>query len=53
MMLFARLVQGFTWTKLPTVHKMELKESATNLALAEPLVLQAEPRLPAHLYVST
>ncbi|TVU13722.1 hypothetical protein EJB05_37145, partial [Eragrostis curvula] len=53
MMLFARLVQGFTWTKLPTVHKMELKESATNLALAEPLVLQAEPRLPAHLYEST
>ncbi|TVU39215.1 hypothetical protein EJB05_12623, partial [Eragrostis curvula] len=53
MMLFARLVQGFTWTKPPTVHKMKLKESATNLALAEPLVLQAEPRLPAHLYEST
>ncbi|KAL6642934.1 hypothetical protein ACP70R_021115 [Stipagrostis hirtigluma subsp. patula] len=52
MILFARLLQGFTWTKLPGVHSIELKESATNLALAEPLVLQAEPRLPLHLYES-
>nr|CAB3499101.1 unnamed protein product [Digitaria exilis] len=52
MMLFARLLQGFTWTKLPGVQTIELKESTTNLALSEPLILQAEPRLPVHLYVS-
>ncbi|RLN17089.1 hypothetical protein C2845_PM02G08770 [Panicum miliaceum] len=52
MMLFARLLQGFSWTKLPDVQTIELKESTTNLALAEPLILPAEPRLPVHLYES-
>ncbi|XP_002450980.2 tyrosine N-monooxygenase-like [Sorghum bicolor] len=50
MMLFARLLQGFMWTKPPYVHAIELKESTTSLALAEPLFLQALPRLPMHLY---
>nr|CAB3494128.1 unnamed protein product [Digitaria exilis] len=53
MLLFARLLQGFTWTKLPGVQTIELKESTTNLGLAEPLILQSEPRLPVHLYEST
>ncbi|KAF8722278.1 hypothetical protein HU200_022589 [Digitaria exilis] len=44
---------GFTWTKLPGVQTIELKESTTNLGLAEPLILQSEPRLPVHLYEST
>nr|CAB3502550.1 unnamed protein product [Digitaria exilis] len=52
MMLFARLLQGFAWTKLPGVRAIELKESTTSLALSEPLTLQAEPRLPVHLYES-
>ncbi|CAN6317775.1 unnamed protein product [Urochloa humidicola] len=52
MMLFASPLQGFSWTKLPGVQTIELKESATGLSLAEPLILQAEPRLPVHLYES-
>ncbi|RCV42055.1 hypothetical protein SETIT_9G184600v2 [Setaria italica] len=51
-MLLARLLQGFSWTKLPGVQTIELKESPTSIALAEPLILQAEPRLPVHLYES-
>uniref|UniRef100_A0A453A994 Tyrosine N-monooxygenase n=2 Tax=Aegilops tauschii TaxID=37682 RepID=A0A453A994_AEGTS len=50
-MLFARMLQGFTWTKPPGVDRISLQESNTGaLALAEPLVLQAKPRLAAHLY---
>jgi phenylalanine N-monooxygenase len=52
MMLFARLLQGFTWTKPPGVYAIKLMESTTNLTLAEPLFLQAQPRLPVHLYMS-
>ena len=52
MMLFARLLQGFTWTKPPGVRAIKLKESTTSLTLAEPLFLQAQPRLPVHLYAS-
>ncbi|AQK64447.1 Tryptophan N-monooxygenase 2 [Zea mays] len=52
MMLFARLLQGFTWTKPPGVRAIRLQESSTSLALAEPLLLQAQPRLPVHLYAS-
>ncbi|VAH24595.1 unnamed protein product [Triticum turgidum subsp. durum] len=51
MMLFARLLQGFTWTKLPGVKSIGLQEGNTGLALAEPLVLQATPWLAAHLYI--
>ncbi|XP_048533043.1 tyrosine N-monooxygenase-like [Triticum urartu] len=50
MMLIARMLQGFTWTKSPGVHSIDLQESKIGLALAEPLVLRAKPRLPAHLY---
>lgn len=49
-MLFARLLQGFTWSKPPGVDRVKLREAATSLVLAEPLVLQAKPRLHAHLY---
>ncbi|KAL6637154.1 hypothetical protein ACP70R_024726 [Stipagrostis hirtigluma subsp. patula] len=52
MMLFARLLQGFTWTKPSNVDRISLQESRTSLALAEPLVLEAKPRLAAHLYVT-
>ncbi|KAJ1255112.1 hypothetical protein BS78_K289800 [Paspalum vaginatum] len=52
MMLFARLLQGFTWSKPPNVQTIDLKESTTNLALAEPLCFQVQPRLPVHLYGS-
>lgn len=48
--LFARLLQGFTWSKPPGVDRVNLREAATSLVLAEPLVLQAKPRLHAHLY---
>ncbi|KAF7005643.1 hypothetical protein CFC21_020751 [Triticum aestivum] len=51
MMLFAKMLQGFTWTKPAGVDRISLQESNTGaLALAEPLVLQAKPRLAAHLY---
>ncbi|WVZ94907.1 hypothetical protein U9M48_040736 [Paspalum notatum var. saurae] len=54
MMLFARLVHEFTWSRPPGVlHTTLLKESTTNLALAEPLFLQAQPRLPVHLYAES
>nr|CAB3494830.1 unnamed protein product [Digitaria exilis] len=51
--LFARLLQGFTWTKPPGVDKITLHESRSSLSLAQPLVLRAEPRLAAHVYVSS
>ncbi|VAH40183.1 unnamed protein product [Triticum turgidum subsp. durum] len=51
MMLFARMLQGFTWTKLPGVKSISLQEGNAGLALGEPLVLQATPRLAAHLYI--
>ncbi|CAN6304476.1 unnamed protein product [Urochloa humidicola] len=51
MVLIARLLQGFSWTKPPGVDTISLQESPTSLALAAPLVLQAKPRLAAHLYV--
>ncbi|RCV42934.1 hypothetical protein SETIT_9G255400v2 [Setaria italica] len=52
MMLFARLLHGFTWTKPPGVDEIALQESRTSLSLAEPLLLQAEPRLAAHVYLA-
>ncbi|XP_044318898.1 tyrosine N-monooxygenase-like [Triticum aestivum] len=51
MMLFARMLQGFTWTKLPGVKSISLQERNAGVALAEPLVMQATPRLAAHLYI--
>uniref|UniRef100_A0ACD5XBQ7 Uncharacterized protein n=1 Tax=Avena sativa TaxID=4498 RepID=A0ACD5XBQ7_AVESA len=50
MMLFARMLQGFTWTKPSGTDKINLEESYTGLALAKRLVLQAKPRLAVHLY---
>jgi phenylalanine N-monooxygenase len=50
MMLFARMLQGFTWMKPSGVNSINLQEAKIGLALAEPLVLQAKPRLAAHLY---
>ncbi|KAI4989707.1 tyrosine N-monooxygenase-like [Hordeum vulgare subsp. vulgare] len=49
-MLFARLLQGFTWSVPPGVDGVELRETQASLVLAEPLRLRAKPRLPAHLY---
>ncbi|KAI4974529.1 hypothetical protein ZWY2020_047809 [Hordeum vulgare] len=52
MMLFARMLQGFTWTKPHGVESICLEESSSGaLALAQPLVLQAKPRLSAHIYI--
>ncbi|CAD6205676.1 unnamed protein product [Miscanthus lutarioriparius] len=45
------LFLGFSWTKHPGVGTVSLQESPTSLALAAPLVLQAKPRLAAHLYM--
>ncbi|CAM0908376.1 unnamed protein product [Alopecurus aequalis] len=50
-MLFARMLQGFTWTKPPGVDSISLHEGNASLALAEPLALQAKPRLASHLYM--
>jgi tyrosine N-monooxygenase len=49
-MLFGRLMQGFTWTKPYEVTNIDLRESKDNLYMEIPLVLHAEPRLPVHLY---
>jgi tyrosine N-monooxygenase len=49
-MLFGRLLQGFTWAKPAGVSAIHLMESKQDLCLAKPLVLHAEPRLPVHLY---
>uniref|UniRef100_A0ACD6A985 Uncharacterized protein n=1 Tax=Avena sativa TaxID=4498 RepID=A0ACD6A985_AVESA len=51
MMLFARLLQGFIWTTPSGAARVELQDSPTSLALSRPLLLQANPRLPPHLYV--
>jgi tyrosine N-monooxygenase len=50
LMLFTRLVQGFTLTKPAGVAILHLRESKDNLLMAKPLVLHGEARLPAHLY---
>ncbi|CAM0885473.1 unnamed protein product [Alopecurus aequalis] len=49
-MLFGRLLQGFTWSKPAGVSVIHLNESKDDLFMANPLVLHAEPRLPVHLY---
>lgn len=51
-MLLARLLHGFQWSKPAGVDEVELREEATSLVLAHPLVLQATPRLPAELYAA-
>ena len=49
-MLLARLIQGFSWSKPPDVSRINLAESRDDLFLAEQLLARAEPRLPLHLY---
>ncbi|VAI54514.1 unnamed protein product [Triticum turgidum subsp. durum] len=49
-MLFGRLLHGFTWTKPAGVSAINLRESKNDLFIEKPLVLHAEPRLAAHLY---
>ncbi|XP_047056600.1 tyrosine N-monooxygenase-like [Lolium rigidum] len=49
-MLFGRLLQGFTWAKPAGVSFIDLSESKQDLSMAKPLLLHAEPRLPLHLY---
>ncbi|CAM0943134.1 unnamed protein product [Alopecurus aequalis] len=53
MMLFGRLLQGFTWSKPPGVAAVDLSESEHDVFMAKPLVLHAELRLPVHLYPGT
>jgi tyrosine N-monooxygenase len=48
--LLGRLLQGFSWSKTAGVAVIDLSESRHNTSMARPLVLRAEPRLPAHLY---
>ncbi|PUZ60231.1 hypothetical protein GQ55_4G107200 [Panicum hallii var. hallii] len=49
-MLFGRLLQGFSWSKPAGMVAVDLSESRHDIFMAKPLVLHAEPRLPAHLY---
>ncbi|XP_015577423.1 phenylalanine N-monooxygenase CYP79D16 [Ricinus communis] len=49
-MLFARLLQGFSWSVPPNETSIDLSESKNSLELAKPLVALAKPRLPANLY---
>ena len=50
-MLFARLLHGFTWSAPANVPRINLAESNGDIMLADPLVAVAKPRLPADLYV--
>ncbi|KAF6981806.1 hypothetical protein CFC21_000260 [Triticum aestivum] len=50
-MLFGRLLHGFTWTKPAEVRDIQLTQSKHDLSMAKPLVLHAKPRLPLHLYL--
>ncbi|XVF82080.1 hypothetical protein PTKIN_Ptkin16aG0015200 [Pterospermum kingtungense] len=49
-MLFARLIQGFTWSIQPNEEKIDLSESEHALFLAKPLHALVKPRLPTALY---
>nr|CAB3503127.1 unnamed protein product [Digitaria exilis] len=49
-MLFGRLLQGFSWSKPAGISAVDLSESRHDIFMAKPLVLHAEPRLPVHLY---
>ncbi|KAI6681501.1 hypothetical protein NL676_035382 [Syzygium grande] len=51
-MLLARLIQGFSWSKPSNLSSINLAESRNDLFLAEPLIAQAEPRLPSHFYLA-
>ncbi|CAK7323491.1 unnamed protein product [Dovyalis caffra] len=49
-MLFARLLQGFTWSLPPDQSCIDLTIAEDSMALAKPLLALAKPRLPPHLY---
>ncbi|CAK9327981.1 unnamed protein product [Citrullus colocynthis] len=49
MMLFARLLQGFSWSLLPGVTKIDFSETDEH-TLPKPLHLHAEPRLSYIMY---
>ncbi|KAK7382233.1 hypothetical protein VNO80_01017 [Phaseolus coccineus] len=49
-MLFARLLHGFTWTAPSNLSKVNLTESNEDMFLPDPLVAVAKPRLAPHLY---
>ncbi|KAL2333079.1 hypothetical protein Fmac_014292 [Flemingia macrophylla] len=49
-MIFARLIHGFTWNAPPNVSTINLAESRDDTFLAEPLVVVAKPRLTHELY---
>lgn len=49
-MLLARLLQGFSWSVPHGKSCVELRESAHDLFLAEPMRAHATPRLPQHVY---
>ncbi|KAF8018593.1 hypothetical protein BT93_H3474 [Corymbia citriodora subsp. variegata] len=51
-MLLARLIQGFSWSKPSNLSSINLAEGRNDLFLAKPLVAQAELRLPSHLYLA-
>jgi tyrosine N-monooxygenase len=52
-MLFARLLQGFTWRSPAGVAAVDLSQSRHDMFMAKPLLLHAEPRLPVELYPTT
>nr|KYP46472.1 Tyrosine N-monooxygenase [Cajanus cajan] len=49
-MLFARLLHGFTWSAPSNIPTINLAESKIDISLAEPLVAVAKPRLAPELY---
>ncbi|XP_022960608.1 isoleucine N-monooxygenase 1-like [Cucurbita moschata] len=49
MMLFARLLQGFSWSLLPGITKIDFSE-ADELSLPKPLHLHGKPRLSHVMY---
>ncbi|KAB5560687.1 hypothetical protein DKX38_005644 [Salix brachista] len=49
-MLFARLLQGFSWSLPSNEPSIDLSTAGDSMALAKPLLAAAKPRLPAHLY---
>ena len=49
-MLFARLLHGFSWDVPHDQSSIDLTESKDELFLARPLLALAKPRLPPHVY---
>ncbi|XP_038880015.1 tryptophan N-monooxygenase CYP79A68-like [Benincasa hispida] len=50
MMLFARLLQGFSWSLPPGITKMDFSETDHQLSVPTPLQLHAQPRLSHSMY---